>query len=176
MFKMFKIKLNKKGFTLIELVVSTAIMATLAAVAIPAYLETQESAKGTKAMDTMNTIGTAIINAYMQVADQGSTNGIAIAEFTPAPTWTDIVTGLAIINYSSASTFDIEDIFPSGVPSSPFTASGAGWQIQVIADAEGKATWGGNPPILTMVEAPTFALRDKVQTTLTATFQMTATP
>ena len=173
MFNIFNIKLNKKGFTLMELVVSTAIMGTLAAVAIPAYLETSESAKGTKANDTMNTIGSAIINSYMGVADQGSSGGFDIAEFTTTTTPIALTNTLGVINYGTSSTIDMDDIFPSGVPISPF---GSGWTIQVIGTTAGAATWGGNPPVLTFTEAPTFVLADAVQTNLNKTFQITATP
>ncbi|MCH8069746.1 MAG: prepilin-type N-terminal cleavage/methylation domain-containing protein, partial [Candidatus Marinimicrobia bacterium] len=51
---------NKKGFTLMELVVTTAIMGTLATVAVPSYLEIQAKTKATKTMANISEMGSEV--------------------------------------------------------------------------------------------------------------------
>lgn len=55
-------KLFKKiaGFTLTELVVTTAIMGTLAAVSVPSFIETNAKAKANKTMSNLSDIGSAV--------------------------------------------------------------------------------------------------------------------
>ena len=48
---------NKHGFTLMELVVTTAIMGTLAAVAVPKFAEQQEEAKVRTTLVNISIIG-----------------------------------------------------------------------------------------------------------------------
>lgn len=54
------IRKNKKGFTLMELVVTTAIMGTLATVAVPSYLEIQAKTKATKTMANISEMGSEV--------------------------------------------------------------------------------------------------------------------
>ena len=54
---------NKKGFTLVELIIVIAILAILAAVAVPSFLGLQDEAKKGRATGNATAIVTAI-NAY----------------------------------------------------------------------------------------------------------------
>ena len=57
--------MNRKAFTLIELLIVIAIIAILALIAIPNFLEAQVRARTSRAMADMKTIGTAL-HAYTQ--------------------------------------------------------------------------------------------------------------
>jgi len=60
---------NKKGFTLIELMIVVAIIGILAAIAIPAYGNYTRKAKVTEVTNAMGAVGNALIE-YFQ--DQGT--------------------------------------------------------------------------------------------------------
>ncbi len=52
---------NKKGFTLIELVVVIAILGILAGIAVPRFLNATESARGSRIVADLRTIDSALV-------------------------------------------------------------------------------------------------------------------
>jgi type IV pilus assembly protein PilA len=65
---------NKKGFTLIELMIVVAIIGILAAIAIPAYGNYTRKAKVTEVTNAMGAVGNALLE-YFQ--DQGTYPNLA---------------------------------------------------------------------------------------------------
>ena len=55
---------NRKGFTLVELVVVIAIIGILAGIAIPRFIDATETARGAKIVADMRTIQAAEIMYY----------------------------------------------------------------------------------------------------------------
>lgn len=60
-------KMNRKGFTLIEIVIAVAIVAVFAAAISPMVFRHLEDAKLTKAQNETDTIGTALLSYYKDV-------------------------------------------------------------------------------------------------------------
>lgn len=154
---------NSAGFTLMELVVTVAIIGTLAAFAVPAYLDAQQNGKANKALETMNTIGSAIVNKYTSVAHYGIGTSALAKLYSTGSAWTDLLDETIIIQYDRGSgirSVVTTDLFKDGVPKSPF---GSGWEFYVHADSTGEASWSGNPPELLITSVPMFKIRDKNQ-------------
>ncbi len=85
-------KRNQQGFTLIELMIVVAIIAILAAIAIPLYLNYTAQAEGSEATTLMDGAKTAVVSYYNEtgafptgngsagLANSGSINGRYVSE------------------------------------------------------------------------------------------------
>ena len=95
--KFFK---NKKGFTLVELVVVIAILGILAGIAIPRFMDATASARGAKIVADMRTIDSA---ATMYQAQKGvvATKDLLSADTKYIASWPKVPTGDVIITKSN---------------------------------------------------------------------------
>lgn len=108
MIKMFTKKRNKKGFTLIELIVVIAILGILAAIAIPRFSQVSTDAQDTADKATARTILSAITMA--EATTQPNAPGADdINKFLndPITLSTSTPTGAGWAVYKNASTWEV---------------------------------------------------------------------
>ena len=132
--KFFK---NKKGFTLVELVVVIAILGILAGIAIPRFMDATASARGAKIVADLRTIDSAI----MMYQAQGNTPLTAVAATATdtqltgkqlLSSWPKPPSGNAILtSTSNGGKLTIKDAFDSG------------YAITVATGEATRATYGG---------------------------------
>ena len=122
-----KERLAKKGFTLIELLIVVAIIAILAAIAVPNFLEAQTRAKVSRAKADMRSLATAIEAYYVD-------NNRYMPNPNPAPATATALRSLSTpISYITNPL--IEDVFLP--PNATQITSGTGTQF--AADALNKS-------------------------------------
>lgn len=95
--KFFK---NKKGFTLVELVVVIAILGILGGIAIPRFMDATASAKGSKIVADLRTIDSAVSMYYAKVGEYptiGATNPLVPDYLAAWPTPGTVATGTSVI-------------------------------------------------------------------------------
>lgn len=121
-----KSKHSIRGFTLIELLIVVAIIAILAAIAVPNFLEAQTRSKVSRVMADARTIATAV-ESYRVDTNHYPLTQETPADF-PASPFTDI--GGGYFAYAGRLTTPISYI--TSVPADPFnmrTPNGFGWNL-----------------------------------------------
>ena len=95
--KFFK---NKKGFTLVELVVVIAILGILAGIAIPRFMDATATARGAKIVADLRTIDSAVSMYYAKKGDYptiGGTNPLVPDYLAAWPTPGTVAAGTSVI-------------------------------------------------------------------------------
>ena len=160
---------RKRGFTLMELVVTTAIVGTLAAFAVPSYIEAGNNAKGAKSLDNLNNIGSAIIQEYIKRAPYGDGTN-AIATFAAAAN-DSVKIETQVIKFLDNGTeafVTFADIFPGGVPESPF--DNREYIISAVTPGAGEWTTSGGIVTLTVTTQPSITIEDPSFSEIANTF------
>jgi prepilin-type N-terminal cleavage/methylation domain-containing protein len=144
MLRMLNILKNKKGFTLIELVIIIILLGVLAAIAIPRYVDLRDQALRASAQATLDAGRAGIqLDFADQVLNKGTydnsrTNGSAINTALVAADVTDLEGTLASSpNYP-----------PSGPYNTPAAGTGTGDGFQWYLVTQGSATAPVQPPVI----------------------------
>jgi type II secretion system protein G len=134
------------GFTLIELLIVVAIIAILAAIAIPNFLAAQTRSKVSRVQEELRNLGTALEAYNVDQSDYPYDVGSGLINPTHTPGY--IITGLAVLTTPVA--------YMSKLPYDPFRIYSAIWPISIstyVYYQDGKtvpASWwvgpGRTPP------------------------------
>ena len=91
---------NRKGFTLIELMIVVAIIGILAAIAIPNFLRFQAKSKQSEAKELLSTVYTAEESYF---AEQNTYGSLSNSGFTPSATPKYYTTITSNLTYGTTS-------------------------------------------------------------------------
>ncbi|MBU2549416.1 MAG: prepilin-type N-terminal cleavage/methylation domain-containing protein [Proteobacteria bacterium] len=94
---------NRKGFTLIELMIVVAIIGILAAIAIPQFASYRQRAQDSAAKSSLKNLATAQENYYAENNTYTATLGNLTAWFSPESTISLAVSGGSTTKWSATS-------------------------------------------------------------------------
>ena len=112
---------NTVGFTLIELLIVVAIIAILAAIAVPNFLEAQTRAKVSRALTDMRTMRTGLESYYVDNNVYPETDKGIVAAAAGQKTFLRLTTPVSYLSSIPASAF--VEKYGTGNPADPKVAS-----------------------------------------------------
>ncbi|MEN1960937.1 pilin [Luteimonas sp. MJ246] len=132
-----------QGFTLIELMIVVAIIAILAAIALPAYQDYVARAQVSEAMSLSSGARTAVAEYYADRGDWPTTN--AMAGLSPATS----ITGRYVADVTVAAANGVIEATMKGAGSASSKIAGDVFSL-TPADAGGSITWNCNTATTTI--------------------------
>jgi prepilin-type N-terminal cleavage/methylation domain-containing protein len=132
---MTKASLSRKGFTLVEIMIVVAIIAMLAAIAVPGFLRARKRSQASKILNDLRMIDSAI-DQYAIETNRTSGASVAVAD------WTNYVKKGSVLYNSGA------DLFGNGygaqtVDSIPQVPTNA---LNTLSDVAGTGFWSPYGP------------------------------
>ncbi len=114
-----KLKQNKSGFTLLEIIIVIIIVGVLASLALPRFFATVEFSKSTEALNAMGTLRQSMERCYLASAGSYATCTIASLDVenpgnSPGARFTYTVTGATATDYTLVATRNTADGGTSG--------------------------------------------------------------
>jgi prepilin-type N-terminal cleavage/methylation domain-containing protein len=123
-----KMRRNRKGFTLIELIIVVAILAILAAIAVPNFMSARREARWGALISDATTV-VHVINVYnalhpdapiAAVGEDGAWDKVSADLSTLGDTKFDVVFSASYIGVSNDQFYVLTTINKSGNPPSPY--------------------------------------------------------
>ncbi len=139
MFKIFKFMHNKKGFTLIELMIVVAIIGILAAIAIPNFMKYQAKSKQSEAKTNLSGIYTSEVSYFGEAGRYGTSVEI---NYAPAGTARQIYTYRGPCNSAplAGPTTWAENTVNPAAPTAACTATTAGFTASATGNIDSDPT------------------------------------
>jgi prepilin-type N-terminal cleavage/methylation domain-containing protein len=118
--------LNRKGFTLVEIMIVVAIIALLAAIAVPGFLRARKRSQATRILNDLRMIDSAV-DQYAIETNRATGFSVGIAD------WTNYVKKNAILYNTGQSLLDT-------IPQVPAS------DLAVLSDVAGTGFWSPYGP------------------------------
>ena len=131
-------KLNKRrgGFTLVEIMIVVAIIALLAAIAVPGFLRARKRSQASRILNDMRLIDSAV-DQYAIETNKASSAAVNTSD------WTNYMKKGSVL-YNTAKDIFGNDYGPQTVDSLPKIAAGAWTNLSDVADTTFWSPYGHN--------------------------------
>jgi prepilin-type N-terminal cleavage/methylation domain-containing protein len=130
-----KLSTKRAGFTLVEIMIVVAIIALLAAIAVPGFLRARKRSQATKVLNDLRMIDSAV-EQYAVETGKKTGDTVAVAD------WTNYVKKNAIL-YNTGQDLFGDDYGPQTVDTLPTVPTNA---LNTLSDVAGTGFWSPYGP------------------------------